>query len=145
MKISIFLPNYNLFLLISLTGFGIDEILKPLHDHICKPTLALLDVAKDASERPCASGWVRTWQRSLHGAVVALLSDLVVRVAQLYPCCASGARQRPRTVRLTHGCANSAPKARPLTRQCQLGTSISDRLRSSEFYTSSAAVAASVF
>ena len=73
-------------------------------------------------------GWVRTWQRSLHGAVVALLSDLVVRVAQLYPCCASGARQRPRTVRLTHGCANSAPKARPLTRQCQLGTSISDRV-----------------
>ena len=71
---------------------------------------------------------MRTWQRSLHGAVVALLSDLVVRVAQLYPCCASGARQRPRTVRLTHGCANSAPHARPLTRQCQLGTSISDRV-----------------
>jgi hypothetical protein len=69
---------------------------------------------------------VRTWQRSLHGAVVALLSDLVVRVAQLYACCASGARQRPRTVRLTHGCANSAPKPRPLPRQCQLGTSISD-------------------
>ena len=75
-----------------------------------------------------AGGWVRTWQRSLHGAVVALLSDLMVRVAQLYPCCASGARQRPRTVRLTHGCANSAPKPRPLPRQCQLGTSISDRV-----------------
>ena len=73
-----------------------------------------------------AGGWVRTWQRSLHGAVVALLSDLMVRVAQLYPCCASGARQRPRTVRLTHGCANSAPKPRPLPGQCQLGTSISD-------------------
>ena len=28
MKISIFLPNYNLFLLISLTGFRIDETLK---------------------------------------------------------------------------------------------------------------------
>ena len=28
MKIPIFLPNYNLFLLISLTGFRIDETLK---------------------------------------------------------------------------------------------------------------------
>ena len=88
--------------------------------------------------RPPLAGWlVGAYLAALaYGAAVALLSDLVVRVAQPYPCGASGARQRPRTVRPTHGCANSAPKTRPAAPPVPAGHI---DLRSSEFYTSSAA------
>ena len=45
--------------------------------------------------RPPLAGWlVGAYLAALaYGAAVALLSDLVVRVAQPYPCGASGARQ----------------------------------------------------
>ena len=42
----------------------IDEILKPLHDHICKPTLALLDAAEDASERPVGPHYLQDFSRT---------------------------------------------------------------------------------
>ena len=52
-------------------------------------------------------------------------------MAQLYPCCAPGARQRPRTVRLTHGCADTADTA-DTAAPAPAGHI---DLRSSEFYT----------
>lgn len=42
----------------------IDEILKPLHDHICKPTLALLDAAEDTSERPAGPHYLQDFSRT---------------------------------------------------------------------------------